>query len=77
MAQRMSRSHAPPRGVASTGRYRGGGRDDPSALALPTAYSHPLYDEELHVNVGLAQLFQRGIVRVVVPCLSQLKRRKL
>src|SRR5262249_3624599 len=40
-------------------------------------FSHSLYDEDLHVNVGLAQLFQRGIVRVVVKCLSQLKRRKL
>src|SRR5262249_35923205 len=46
-------------------------------LAPPTTYSHLLDDEDLHVNVGLAQLFQRGILRVVVPCLSQLKRRKL
>src|SRR5262249_46476523 len=44
---------------------------------LTTAYSHSLYNEDVHVDVGLAQLFQRGIVRVVVPCLSQFKRRKL
>ena len=46
-------------------------------MQLPTAYSHPLYDEELHVDVGLAQPFQRGIGRVVVPGLSLLERRKL
>ena len=49
----------------------------PSALALPTACSHLPYDEDLHIKVGLAHLFQRGIVRVVVPCLSLLERRKL
>jgi hypothetical protein len=53
------------------------GRNDPRALALTTAYSHSLYDEDVHLNVGLAQLFQRSIIGVVVPCLSQLKRRKL
>src|SRR5262249_9971992 len=54
-----------------------GSRSDPSALALPTAYSHVLYDEDLHVDVGPAHLFQRDIIRVVVPGLSLLERRKL
>src|SRR5262245_5718814 len=49
----------------------------PKRPCLATAYSHSLYNEDVHVNVRLTQLFQRGIVRVVVPCLGQLKRRKL
>ena len=40
-------------------------------------HSHPLDDEDVHVNVGLAQPFQWGIVRVVVPRLSLFERRKL
>src|SRR5215831_18819669 len=37
----------------------------------------PLYDEDLHVNVGLTQLFQRRVVRVVVKGLGVLERREL
>src|SRR5215470_20356314 len=65
------------RGVASTGRLPGAGTDDPSSHALPAADSHPLYEEDVDVDVGVAQLFQRGIVGVVVPCFSLLESRKL
>src|SRR5262249_45422462 len=42
-----------------------------------TAYSNHLYDEDLHVNVSLPQLFQRRIVCIVVPCSSLLEGGKL
>src|SRR5262249_658916 len=59
------------------GRYWGGRRNEPNALALPKAYSHALDDEDLHLNVGLPHLFHPAIVRVGVPCLRLLERRKL
>src|SRR5262245_53287321 len=37
------------------------------------SYSHWLYDKDLHVNVGLTHLFQRRVVRVVVPGLGALE----
>ena len=41
------------------------------------AYLVALYNEDLHVTVGLAQLLQRRIVRIIVPSLSLLDQRKL
>ena len=40
------------------------------------SYSPLLYDEDLHVNVGLAQLFQRRVVWVVVKGLGVFERRE-
>src|SRR5262245_58312506 len=42
------------------GPFTGAGADDPSSHALPAAGLHPLYEEDVDVDVGVAQLFQRG-----------------
>src|SRR5262245_61008409 len=41
------------------------------------SYSHLPYDEDLQANVGLARLFQGGVVRVVVKGLGVFERREL
>ena len=50
---------------------------EPMQSSHACSYSHWLYDKDLHVNVGLAQPFQRRGVQVVVKGVGVRGRREL